>query len=137
MNFDALDLMFYWAIRLVIIFPLFLLFWFSLRILIKAFSIGEIDLDEYAERKKDRDTIITPNYLENLFFFLGKILMVLGFTIWALLQFESESILLIILNALLPAKAVFFIGLNWVLTANQSLLSRKIIYCLVKSKKKK
>jgi len=113
MNFDALDLMFYWAIRLVIIFPLFLLFWFSLRILIKAFSIGEIDLDEYAERKKDRDTIITPNYLENLFFFLGKILMVLGFTIWALLQFESESILLIILNALLPAKAVFFIGLNW------------------------
>lgn len=135
MDFNTLDVIFVCSVYMAAIFPAFLFFWSSFKISIRMLWIGEIDLEEYAKKKKDRDIVITPNYLENILYFVGTILMVLGFTFWILLQFENPYIFLVALNELLSAKVVFMIGFNWTLGAQNLLFLRKVQYCQVKKKK--
>jgi len=99
------------------------------------FWIREVDLEEYAKRAKNRDQVILPNNLENFFFYLGILLMIWGFTVWGLLQFETTYVFVESLNEFFPAKGFYFIGLNFALTADHSLFSRKVDYCRGKNKK--
>ena len=118
------------------LFVIFWLFWTIYKDFIQWFRIKDLDLEMYSERMKDQDKIITRNALENFVHFLGTIYMIWGFTIWTLLQFETTSIFVTLLDELLPAKGMFLLGYGWVQIAKSSLLSRRSIYCRVEKKKK-
>jgi len=47
---------------------------------------------------KNQDEIITPNFLKNIFSFLGTFFIILGFVIWVLLQFQMTYVFVEPLN---------------------------------------
>lgn len=99
------------------------------------FSIQEIDFEKYKEKANNRDQVITPNYLENIFFFVRLLLMIWSLITLALLHFESAYVFLAPLNEFLPAQVSYCVGFSWTRVAAYSLLSRKIEYCEGKNKK--
>ena len=134
MDFYEIYSIFTLIVYLAFLFSILWSFWIVSKNLVLGFWFWDMDLEEYAKRAKNRDTVITSNTLENIVYFLGTIFLIWGFIVLVLLQFESTYVFLAPLKQFISAKAYYCLGFTWTRLANLSLFSRKIAYCRVKKK---